>query len=887
MPRLCTSVAMGLMIISLLNTAQGAEPAENASAKARPLTFEADVRPILKAHCFLCHGEDEELQGNLDLRLVRSMAKGGDSGPAIEPGKPAESLVIERIEAGEMPPSKKKLPAGDLTVLRRWIEQGAKTARAEPASAEQAEFTDEERSFWSFQPVSNPQVPTVKHSGHVTTPIDAFLLARLERENLTFSPQADKLTLVRRAYFDLLGLPPAPEAVDEFLTDQRPDAWERLIDRLLASPHYGERWARHWLDVAGYSDSDGYSEKDIERPYAYKYRDYVIRAMNEDRPFDQFIQEQLAGDELLRQPFENLSDADGEKLIATGFLRMGPDGTGDSQANQNAARNEAVAEAVKIMTTSLLGLSVGCAQCHNHRYDPISQTDYYRIRALLEPAYDWKAWRNPQQRLVSLWSEDEKKLAAEIQAEVEAATQQRNAEIQRQIAAALEVQIANLPAEVRDRVGDEAREALLNTPKNKRTDKQKQLFQKYPALNLTEGELRRFDNERFQRELDAYQKKVAEIKARGPKENLVQALTEVPGHVPSTYLFSRGDFNNPTKEVAPGELAVLTDGKFSVRAQDADLPTSGRRLAYARHLTDGKHPLTSRVLVNRFWMHHFGQGIVATPADFGAQGSRPTHPELLDWLASEFVRGGWRLKSLHKLIVLSTAYRQTSLRTPSLETLDPDNHLLGRMNVRRLDAETIRDSVLTVSGKLNAKMYGPALPVAPDGVGQVVIGTKAGSRDGRVNALKGNDPYRRSIYVQARRSLPLAMLQTFDSPTMAPNCELRSNSTVTPQSLLLMNNTFVIEQSEVFAQRVMNEAGTDPEAQILRAWRLALDREPSQHQSARARQFIESQRQFFEKQLKDRPSSDKRTRFAADPAAQALANFCQFLFSNNAFLYVD
>lgn len=855
------------------------------AAEVSATTFEAQVRPIFKTHCFQCHGEEPELQGNLDLRLVRLMKAGGDSGPALQPGKPDDSPIVQRIASGEMPPGKTKLSANDAATIRRWVEQGAKTARPEPQNVAQAEFTEEERNFWSFQPVRRPATPRVKRAAQVATPVDAFLLERLEREGLGFSPEADRTTLVRRAYLDLWGLPPTPEQVDAFVADKRPDAWERLIDALLASPHYGERWGRHWLDVAGYADSDGYGDKDIERPQAYRYRDYVIRSLNDDKPFDVFVQEQLAGDELASQSLGDPSPADVDRVVATGFLRMGPDGTGDPEVDQAVARQEVIAETIKIVSTSLLGLSVGCAQCHSHRFDPISHVDYYRLRALFEPAYDATAWRSPQQRLVSLWNADERRRAEIVEEKLAKLAAERDRSIRRQLSPLLEKNLSTFPAAVRESIGPEIRKAVLERPAmTPATDAQKALFKKYPLLKLTDADLRRSNPKQFADELKVYESQVAAIKAEGPSPNLAHALTEVPGRLPTTHLFLRGDFNQPAQAVDPGELTILTRGSKSVvPVDDPKLPTSGRRLAYARHLTDGRHPLTARVLVNRLWLHHFGRGIVSTPGDFGAQGERPTHPELLDWLADEFVRGGWRIKPLHKLMMTSTAYRQSTLRTRQLDRIDPENRLLGRASIRRLDAETIRDTVLSVAGTLNETMYGPPLPVSPDSVGQVVIGVRVASRDGRVNKLKGGEGDRRSVYVQARRTMPLAMLEAFDAPTMAPNCEARSSSTVAPQSLLLMNNDFVIEQSERFAERVIREVDRDDGQRIRRAWRLALGVEPTDAQQMRAAQFMAEQQARFT----DRPRTDAQARFAKDPAGQALASFCQFLISTNAFLYFD
>ena len=376
---------------------------------AAPLTFEKDIRPILKAHCFDCHGEGEKLRGGLDLRLRRLILKGGDDGPVIVPGKPEKSLLFKMVHEGEMPKRGQKLTSEQVSVIKQWIAGGAKTARTEPADLEKVGgITDEERAFWSFQPIRKSLVPKTQPNDRARTPIDAFLVNSMAKQKLGFGPNAEKITLLRRAHFDLTGLPPTPAETEAFLADKAADAYEKLIDRLLDSPHYGERWGRHWLDVAGYADSDGYSDADPPRAYAYKYRDYVIGSFNSDKPFDQFITEQLAGDELAGATRENMQPGlasvhTRELLIATGFLRMGADGTATAGVDDyDPVRNQVVADTIKIVSTSLLGLSVGCAQCHDHRYDPIPQTDYYRLRAIIEPAYDPKNWRTPEQRLVSL-----------------------------------------------------------------------------------------------------------------------------------------------------------------------------------------------------------------------------------------------------------------------------------------------------------------------------------------------------------------------------------------------------------------------------------------------------------------------------------------------------
>jgi len=848
-----------------------------AKAAERQLTFEEHVRPIFKAHCFHCHGEEAETEGSLDLRLMRLAVKGGDTGPAIVPGNADESLLVQRIAAGEMPPEGKgKVPPEQLATLRKWIDQGAKTARPEPDSL--TDVTEEEKSFWSFQSLANHELPGVTNGSALQSPIDAFLLARLEQHQLGFSPTAEKATLIRRAYFDLVGLPPSPDEVAAFVADHSPDAWQRLIDRLLASPRYGERWGRHWLDVAGYADSDGYTEKDPERKYAYKYRDYVIRAINADKPWDAFLREQLAGDELLTPPYTNLSSEQADLLAATGFLRMAPDGTGDGSADQNAARNDVLAETIKIVSSSLLGLTVGCAQCHNHRYDPIPQADYYRVRAIFEPAYDVKNWRPPSARLVSLWSDEVRQEAAAIDAELKKLTEEQQSEMDKIVSEIFDAEVAKLEEEQRDL----AREARATDAKE-RTAEQKQLLKDHPSLNVSRGSAYLYDRKRTDALTKDFDARKKELQAKRPAEDFVPCLTEVAGKVPETFVFYRGDIAQPLQAVEAGELSVL--GKSApIPADDPALPTTGRRLAYARWLTNGQQPLVPRVLVNRIWMLHFGRGIVATPGDFGVLGARPSHPELLDWLASRFIDGGWELKRLHRLLMSSAAYQQTSRRTGALDRVDPENNLLGRMSIRRLEAEAVRDSILAATGVLNFQMLGKPVPVTVDEVGQVIVGLDNRDTAGRPvskRAVLGADEFRRSVYVQVRRSQPLSMLETFDAPALNPNCELRNRSTVAPQSLLLMNNNFVLTQSLALAERAIAEAGEDAHARVRLIWRLALATEPSAAEVESAAAFVAAQ----EQELGARPQSDKETVFSL--AVRALASLGQALFSSNGFLYVD
>lgn len=871
------AATLGSLLLAIL-IAPAAPAAEPAPAD-RP-TFESHIRPLLKAHCFHCHGEGGKREGKLDLRLRRLAVAGGESGAALVPGEPAASRLWQRVRDGEMPPQGRLDPAA-LQLLERWIAAGAPTERAEPEDpAAVGDITDAERSYWAFQPVRRPPLPAVAHPELLRSPIDAFLLVRLETLGLQFAPPVPPARLLRRAALDLWGLPPTSDEMADFVADSGPDAWARAVDRLLASPRYGERWGRHWLDVAGYADSDGYSETDPLRPYAYKYRDYVVRALNADRPFDELIVEQLAGDELVPPPLANLAAEAQERLVATGFLRTVPDGSSSGVAPKEAG-NAVMAETIKVVSSSLLGMTVGCAQCHNHRYDPIPQSDYYRLRAVFEPALDWKQWRTPPQRLVSLATDADRARSAEIEREaqqLEAARQARQTEY---IARTLDRELAKIPAERAEQV----RQAR-DTPPAQRSPEQQQLLKEFPSVNVDAGSLYLYDHAAAE-DLKKEAEKVAAVRAKKPVEDFISCLTEVPGHLPATHLLERGDPDNPKQAVEPGDLSVISTAPLL--AKDPQRPTSGRRLALAQQFTKGQHPLVGRVLVNRWWLQHFGRGIVSTPGDFGRLGTRPSHPELLDWLADRFVArdpgplGGWSLKRFHREVMLSTAYVQESRRTPAAESLDPDNVAWSRMPVRRLEAETLRDTILAVNGTLNLKAGGPAIPVMEDDVGQIVIGieNKNGeNRPGPIIPMHGED-FRRSIYVQVRRTRPLGVLDAFDLPTLEPNCLARSQSTVAPQALLLMNSEFLMQQSRLLAERLVREAGADRTAEVRFGFTCVLGREPSPVELERALAFLDQQTAAFSAQPREKPDE------AVDAPRLALASFCQALLSCNELLYVD
>lgn len=873
-----SSMARGLLALLALRVLAGL-----AELRAAEPSFESTARPVLKSMCFQCHGEEEKPKGKLDLRLARSIVKGGRSGPTVVPGNREESLLWEKISSDEMPPGPKKLSAAQKAAIGAWIDAGAKAAEVEPEVLPPGPlFSQAERTFWSFQPISRPKDPVVKDARRIRTPVDAFLLAALEAKGLRFSPEADCATLIRRLSFDLTGLPPTLEEMNRFLADPSADAYERLVDRLLSSPAYGERWARHWMDAAGYADSDGGSPQDQERKYVFKYRDWLVRALNADRRWDELIREQLAGDELVKPPYQNLAPADLEKLTATGFLRLAPDATADGDVEAIVARNEVVADTIKIVGSSLLGLTVGCAQCHAHRYDPIAQEDYYRLRAVFEPALDPADWRVPGARLISLWTEADRKKAAEVDAELAKIEQERSAALEALVKVVLERELAVAPEALRPKL----REART-IPAEKQTAEQKSLLKEYPRVLVSTGSVSLFDAQATNQIQEKSAKRAEETRKKRPPEDFVHVLTETLGKIPKTHLHHRGDPKQPKQEIGPGELSVLVSSSHAPKIADDDptLPSSGRRLAYARHLTSGNHPLVARVFVNRVWMHLVGRGLVPTPGDFGTLGQRPSHPELLDRLAADFMAEGWSLKQLCRNIVLSTAYRQVSTRTSVLDAVDPENRLLGRMSVRRLDAEEVRDAMLAVSGRLNPAMFGPPVPMALTSDGNATIGVEKldgnGHRTADVSALAGGDR-RRSLYLQARRSRPLGILEVFDAPNPTPNCELRNTSTVATQALLMLNDDFSIASADALAARI-TRAESNVRAQIALAWRLVFGVEATQAQITAAGSFLTGQ----QANLAAAAGPDGKKPDNATAQSQALATFCQALFASNRFLYVD
>jgi mono/diheme cytochrome c family protein len=862
------------------------------------LTFEADVRPILKTHCFQCHGEEPELSGGFDVRLVRLMIAGGDSGPALDPGNPSESLVWDRIASGEMPPGSKKISPDEQQTIAAWIAAGAKTARQEPEDPDQVVFTEEELGHWAFQPVTAKAPPSLDNSvddlaqilAAGENPIDAFVAAKLSDAGMSMSPRADRRTLIRRLTHVLHGLPPTPEQVSAFLEDQSIDAYDRLVDRLLASPDFGVQWGRHWLDVAGYAESDGNLGKDQTRPYAWHYRDYVIEAINSDLPYDRFVTEQLAGDELIQGVPDPNNPAHVRLLTATGFLRMAPDVTETNDSLMD--RNQAVADVLNTVSSAISGITTACAQCHDHRYDPITIEDYYRFRAIFDPVFPLDQWKKPNQRLIDMTDDKTRQLAAEI--EKRAVEMQQDIDQRRrahcQTIQDREIELA--PEELRD-----ALRQAVNVKPDQQSEEQKALLDRFPKVRTIDwivGQLIEYDmpaHRAFQEE----EKKVAEIRDTKPASRMLMAVDERGKEPPVSHVFFRGSPESPTDVVTPGELTVLVSRRSNAELAAADSAaavSSGRRLAYARQLTDGTHPLTARVAVNRVWMHYFGNGIVATAGDFGIAGDRPSHPELLDWLAEEFVRHGWSMKWLHRQISTSQVFQQASeSRTmgdgSEVASGDPDNALLGRFRLRRMQAEAIRDSILAVSGQLNRSLGGPSVPVCEDGEGKPVIGIRL-LRDGLFNGVQdvGAEAQRRSLYISVARDLKLNMLDNFDLPAMTPNCQQRDNSTVASQSLWFLNDQTMLDASRMMAHRLVEQAG-DRDSQIQRAFLLTFSVPPTDEELQSCRGFLDRQTEIFRNQggnsAAESQSSDAQPE---TPESLALASLCQMLMASNRFLYI-
>jgi hypothetical protein len=840
-------------------------------AAEKTVSFSSDIRPILENSCWKCHGAAVRLSA-LDLRSRESALQGGRRGPALVPGKAAESRLYRAVAGLEKPgmPLDGKLSAEQINLIRDWIDQGASWDAAAPTAApaptstaalEDMTIPSEARRYWAFQKPVRSSVPDGPAA--LTNPIDRFLEKARREKGLPSAPRADRAVLLRRAYMDLIGLPPTPAETAAFLSDSSPDAWSNLIEKLLASPHYGERWGRHWLDVARYADSSGF-EHDFDRPNAWRYRDYVIRAFNQDKPYNAFLAEQIAGDEI-----DHVTD---DSMIATGFLRSYAKVNYREKDNPQF-RYEYLDDMIATIGRGVLGLTVNCARCHNHKFDPIAQKDYYRMQASLYGYVETDYPLAPKETV-----EANRKKSAEIDARVaplrreirdlEEPYRQRLAQekykkypenVQRAIAipesqrtpgetllAGQVIRTTSVSGAEIDRVLTPADAARKTTLSHQVRDLEKEPPAPLPmAAIVTDGDYRFAP--------DGPGDEPAPGKGMKQEAGQGSFLFEGPGRYqpPPSYFLIRGDIESRGSLMKPGFVEVITSGNPPVEIPPASGHTSGRRRALAEWLGSPENPLTARVIVNRIWSHHFGQGIVATLDNFGKMGQQPSHPELLDWLAVEFMSRGWSIKQIHRLIMTSEAYRMSSEFTSEG---DPEDRYLGRFPIQRLDAETVRDAVMAASGALDLTVGGPA--VFPHLPGEVL----ASMQDGIWNKEEdGPRVWRRSVYVYRKRGLPLPMFEVFDLPDQNLTCGRRNVSTVPTQALTLLNDEFVLRQARLFADRVKEAAPDDTARQVDLAYRIALSRSPRPEEAALAAEFLRH---------------------------RTLADFTHVLFNLNEFLYV-
>ncbi len=726
---------------------------------------------------------------------------------------------------------------------------------AEPPKTEDP-FTEKDRAWWAFQPVERSAAPTVGEEH----PVDAFVVAGLAEKELTLNEPADKVSLLRRATFDLTGLPPTVAEVEAFLADESPDAFAKVVDRLLASPRYGERWARHWLDLARYAESNGF-KSDETRPYAWRYRDYVIDAFNSDKPYDRFVAEQIAGDEM----FPN----DPAARVATGFHRNYPDES--NAANLQQRRAEQLQDVTDAVASTFLGLTVGCAKCHNHKFDAILQKDYYRLQAFFANTAEddhvlmltGKERANYERRLAE-WEEATADIRARMDLLLEEARQSRHAHLM-------------------SKRTDETKLAA-EKPESERTPFERQMMAKH-AWQFSYDEpkmaskLKGEKKEQYA-ELEAELDKFAHLH---PGEAPIGVgVQDLGTEAPPTHVLGLANYAAPQEEVEPGFLTILDPGPAPVSPR-ADLGSTGRRTALAKWLTDPKNPLTPRVMANRIWHYHFGQGIVRSPSDFGRMGERPTHPELLDWLTSEFVENGWSVKHMHRLIMTSKAYQQAAAHSEIGAKKDPFNRLLWRFPPHRLEGEVIRDSMLAVAGRLNPQVGGPSvMPPLPAGMPK--------PRGGWEPTDDPAQQTRRSIYIFVRRNARFPMMEAFDMPDTHESCARRNITTTAPQALALLNDAQTVEWARSFAGRVLDEAGDDRAQQIERAYLLAYNRPPDGFEKDAAQTFLDKQHGVIAKrQAASEPLSLPDADLSqVDPAAAAaLVDFCHALMNSNEFVYVN
>jgi hypothetical protein len=871
--------------------AQTSEPMEITSV------FDKEILPILKSRCIGCHGGATPKAG-LDLRTVTAILQGGKSGPAIRLDAAETSLLYEVASSGKMPPKGGALTGEEQGKIRVWINENARKDLKQDAAnssnddknvAEKTSYNQVEYTYWSFTPPQRPPVPAVNgkdSSNSTSNPIDLFLLEQLSAKGLSFSPPASKSTLIRRVYLDMLGILPSPQAIERYAGDDSPIAFQRLLDEVLADPRYGERWGRHWLDVAGYSDSAGVLSADQDRQLIWRFRDYVIRAFNRDLPYDQFVREQIAGDEVHNywDHYENSDELPQdvvEALSATGFLRTAPDA---SRPDFKTIKNvnglyyyPTIDSQLQILTSGLMGITVKCAKCHDHKFDPLTQKNYYQLQAVFMSVYNPDAWIPFRDRKRPVASKKQVDAAAIHNKQVDAEL----AALKKELATLREIKVEEL---FNKRLGalPEVLHADVSAAVKLAVDK-RSVIQQYLVEKF--GQRLRPDAKELEAallaEYPAYRQAVGDhakeqtaVEQRRKHFDYIYAAFDVLGE-PYTPFLRRGDAQTPGAVVQPGVPEMIQANEpFVWEAVEGEAPTSLRRTAFANWLTQSRHPLTSRVMANRIWLHHFGEGLVSTVEDFGWAGESPQHQHLLDWLAVELESNQWSLKHLHGLILSSQAYQQSSAITAShaetTTSVDPHNRLLWRQNLRRMEAEPLRDSILHVAGALSSDMYGAPTAIARRPDGEVVV------NDGKL-------PQKRSIYLRNKRSAPVSILQLFDQPDIETNCTRRNQSTVPLQALSLLNSDLVVNAAEAFADRVLLESPQDP---LGYAFMAVTGRRADAEQLQALAGFILRQSDIYLRSGQDEQKTATEQELQ-QASRLALVDLCHVLLSSNEFAYID
>ena len=828
--------------------------------------FGSDVGPLLNRYCLQCHGESLQM-GDLDLRTVSSMEKGGGQGPALVRGNAGESLLYQRVADQSMPQGEEKLEPEEVRLLADWINAGAPAGRV-PAESRLETATAHTPSHWSFRPIRKPPIPSVRNRQWVRNPVDAFILSRLEEQGLQPAPEVDPSTLVRRLALVLTGLPPSWEEPSRLPEGPGDLAYTRLVDEFLGRPQYGERWARHWLDVVRYAESNGY-ERDGTKPHAWRYRDYVIDAFNQDKPYDRFLTEQLAGDEI--------DGTDAESQIATTFLRLGT--WDDEPAEERRDRYDQLDDVLGTASSAFLGLTLRCARCHDHKFEPFSQEDYYRSLSFFEPLkrpHNILKPRADLDRMVGTPDEMDRYRVATMKWKVEVESLNREKE---KLSRKILDRLLSDRASSRDLSWAHHAEAVLafRTPEEDRTDEQKAQIRKFDER--MDREILAEATTEEARKLSRWEREMARLKAESPEEPpRAYVWYEDTPYPVATRVLVRGDPGTPGGEVQPVIPTILGRPDLLARLGPIEptLDSSGRRRWLARWMTHPQNPLVARVMVNRIWQWVFGEGLVATENDFGVAGETPSHPLLLDYLASEFIASGWSVKHVVRLLAGSSTFAQASDWNPQAAAVDLQNRLLWRWRPRRLEAEAVRDSMLAVSGSLNHSMHGPSMfPRIPDSVlaGQSRPGLDWGEPDPEQNL-------RRSVYIFVKRSLAVPELELLDSPDTTSSCEQRRVSTTGPQALTFLNGDFAHEQARRLAGRVMRATGEERANQVRGAFRMGLARGPSPEELKAALDFLQVQ----EEQIREDMTGTQTTPVIRE---RALQSFCLTLLNTNEFFYLN